>query len=89
MPIAPVNRRIRRPALSMIKHAKPVLTNWITPRAMLTSLPSLKPARAKMLAALKRIGLIPQNCWKTINPMLIIRGLAITGDSHSRNDSFS
>lgn len=83
MPIAIVNRRMRRPALSTTRQARAVPTNWMRPTEMDTSLLFVKPATAKMPAALKRTALTPLNCWKIINPMLIIRGLYITGDNQS------
>ena len=84
-----VNKRTRRPVLSITKHAKLVPKNWTKPTEMLTSLLSVKPATAKILAALNTTAVIPDSCWKIINPMLIIKGFVITGDNQSGNESFS
>ena len=89
IPIAIVRRGIRRPALSIIRHAKAPPSNRIKPTEMLTSFPFLKPATIKMPAALKRTTEFPPNCWKNFNPTLISKGFANAGDNHSRNESFS
>ena len=89
MAIDIVNKRTRRPVLSTTKHAKLVPKNWTKPIEMLTSLLSVKPATAKILAALNTTAVIPDSCWKIVNPMLIIKGFVITGDNQSGNESFS
>ena len=59
MAIDIVNKRTRRPVLSTTKHAKLVPKNWTKPIEMLTSLLSVKPATAKILAALNTTAVIP------------------------------
>ena len=89
IPSAIVHKRMRRPALSINRHAKAVPTNCIKPTEMLTTLPLSKPASLKMLAALKRTALTPQNCWITINPILISRGCKMTDERQSCHLSLS